>query len=89
MTNEKSKAINRIQRAIEKAMEDGFTVVVASDEEGNNWNRIDPRFLNYDGTKDKYIALGVIAYVDESEIFEEEEIDIETINPLIKEYNKK
>lgn len=83
MSKEKQIAINRIKRAVEQAMEDGFRVVVSSDPEGNSWNRIDPRYMEYGDTNEKYIALGVIEYIDENEVFDGMGDDI------IENYQKK
>ena len=65
----KTQAFNRIRRAIERAKENGFNVVVASDPEGNNWNTLNPLFLEYDGTNKNSIALGVFETIDEDTIF--------------------
>ena len=66
----KEQHINEIKRVIEKAKEDGITVVVASDEEGNSWNTLNPLYMEYGDTKEGYIALGVFAPKDEEEVFE-------------------
>lgn len=71
----KEECVNKIKEALSYARKQGFEVVIASDEEGNSWNKLDIFYLDYEGTKQKYIALGVIGHVDESEIFEEEEYD--------------
>lgn len=59
-----------LQQAIERCNENGFKVVVASDEEGNNWNELEAKSMEYEGTKDGFIALGVFRSVDEEEVFE-------------------
>ena len=69
MTHEKQKCINEIKRAIEHAREQGYTVVVASDPEGNNWNRIETMNMIYGDTSENYIAIGVHETIDEDEIF--------------------
>lgn len=65
----KTKAYNRILRAVEKAKESGFSVVVASDPEGNGWNTLNPLLMEYGDTNDNYIALGVFETVDEDKVF--------------------
>lgn len=70
MDNKKTKCQNDILRAIEKARECGFNVYVASDEEGNSFNKIETTMpLFYAETNDDSIVLGVCGYADESEIF--------------------
>lgn len=69
MTPEKQKCINEIQRAFEHARELGYRIVVSSDEEGNNWNSIEPSRMVYGGTQDNFIAIGVYENVDEDDIF--------------------
>lgn len=66
---EKQKCFNEIRRAIEKARESGYKVVVGSDPEGNAWNEINPGAMRYGDEKPEYIALGVWEGVDESEVF--------------------
>lgn len=68
----KQKHINAIKRVIEKAREDGIMVVVATDPEGNNWNELNPLYLEYGDTKEGYIALGVWETKDEGDIFKDE-----------------
>ena len=68
----KNQCQNKIQQAIKHAKENGFVVVVATDEEGNNYKELNPLDMIYDGTKENVIALGVCKYIDESEIFQEE-----------------
>jgi hypothetical protein len=73
----KEKCQNDILRAIEKAREQGFNVFVASDPEGNSFNKIETTMpLFYGDTNDKSIVLGVFSYADESELFEN--IDIKS-----------
>ena len=70
MNNEKIKVMNDLKRAFEKARECGYKVVVASDEEGNNWNEIESTRLYYGKTHPDYIAIGVEGIVDEEEVFD-------------------
>lgn len=67
----KSEAEKEIIKAINFAEASGFKIVVASDEEGNNWNSINSDNVRYDGTKSNYIALGVWENIDENEIFDD------------------
>lgn len=75
MTHEKRRAINEIRRAIEHAMELGFTVVVASDPEGNAWHTVNPQHMAYDDSQEKYIAIGVWEHKEENEVFDLSEIE--------------
>lgn len=62
-----------IRHAIEKAVADGYTIVVATDPEGNSYSTLNPKNMIYDGTSPKYIALGVWREnVEESLIFNEQ-----------------
>lgn len=70
----KNIAMEKIRNAIEEANAKGFKVIVASDEEGNNWNEINPEMLFYGDTKDKFIALSVYRSVDEEDAFESVEL---------------
>jgi len=67
----KKEHINAIQRAFEKAREDGYKIAVASDTEGNNWNTIEPLeyAMIYSDSNDTSIVLGVYESIDEQELF--------------------
>lgn len=61
-----------LKKAVEYVNNHGFTVVVASDEEGNNWNTIDPTEMEYSPstTKDNFIAISVSKRVEDTEVFD-------------------
>jgi len=69
MKDAKLIAINRIRQAIALAKAEGFLVVVATDEEANAWNEINPQDMIYGDTKENIIALGVWKYIDEEKVF--------------------
>lgn len=68
------EAVEKIKEAVKFAINNGFQVVVASDEEGNGWNELNPieypMFYNNDELKPNKIVLGVYRSVDESELFD-------------------
>lgn len=66
----KNQCENEIKRAIEHAQENGFSVYVAGDEEGNNFSYINPTNMLYD-SNDKSIVLAVWEHVDEEKIFKQ------------------
>jgi hypothetical protein len=78
MEKQKQLAIEGIDRAIKNAIKLGFKVVVASDEEGNNWNELNPNeyamFYDNKETKPEMIVLGVYRSVDEDEVFRDFEL---------------
>ena len=66
----KIEIMNELKAVFKKAKEAGYKVVVASDEEGNGWNEVDPTRLYYtDNIKSDYIVIGVEGFVDEEDIF--------------------
>lgn len=69
----KNHCINLINNAIENAIKNGFIVAVASDEEGNNFNELNPvkypMFYNANEVNDKAIVLGVYRPLDEDTLF--------------------
>jgi len=69
MKKTKQEVIEDLRKAIIQANEAGFQVIVASDSEGNSWNRIDAGHLEYGDTNEKYIAIGVWDPVEEDEAF--------------------
>jgi hypothetical protein len=73
MTDKKLKCVEAINEAIKNAIRSGFTVVVATDEEGNNWNIVDNTkyAMVYEDSKPNVIALGVWSAIDEQDIFNE------------------
>lgn len=64
----KKECENLILRAFEKAKENGFTIAIASDEEANGFNEIQPIQLFFGDTKDNAIVMGVYGFIDENEI---------------------
>ena len=72
---EKQVAMQAIEQAIKDAIKKGFVIAVASDEEGNNWNELNPTkyamFYNADELKPNAIALGVYRSLGEDEVFKE------------------
>jgi hypothetical protein len=70
---EKQKAMLAIEQAIKNAFAKGFRVVVASDEEGNGWNELNPveyaMFYGEDEVKADAIVLGVYRGVGEDKVF--------------------
>lgn len=70
--NKKQKAMIILQKAIEFANKNGFTVVVASDPEGNGWHTLESTFWGM--TRDNYIAIGVVEYKEEDEVFKLEQV---------------
>jgi hypothetical protein len=73
--NKKELAIAKIDEAIRYAIKSGFRVVVASDDEGNGWNELNPvdyaMFYGEAECKPNMIVLGVYGNVDEDEVFAE------------------
>jgi hypothetical protein len=65
----KNREMEKIRKALREAKAKGFTIIVASDEEGNNWNEINPEVLFFGDTKEKFIALSVWRHIDEDEAF--------------------
>ena len=71
MEKEKEKILWLLERVIKDANAKGIKIVVASDEEGNNWNELKPEYMAYGDTKPEYVAIGVFRSVDEDEVFED------------------
>lgn len=70
MKNEKIEIMNELKDLLNRAKKAGYKVVVASDEEGNGWNEIEPTRLYYtDNIHSEYIVIGVEGFVDEEDIF--------------------
>lgn len=63
---------NKILETLQEAHNSGYTIAVASDEEGNNFNRINPTSgLFYKDSKKKTLVLSVWNHIEEEEIFED------------------
>lgn len=69
--NEKEKLTEGIAKAIQKAIKSGYKVAVASDPEGNNWNSINPDYMEYSDSLPKVIALGVFGILQDEEVIRE------------------
>lgn len=71
-----NESVEKIKEAIKFAINNGFQVCVASDEEGNGWNELNPidypMFYNADELKPNKIVLGVYQSVDEDDLFDYE-----------------
>jgi hypothetical protein len=84
----RQEAIKKIDNAIRFAIQVGFEVVVASDEEGNSWNTLNPidyaMFYSSEECKPNIIALGVYASIDEDEVMNEMKFCDECIEQITK-----
>lgn len=63
--------MEKIRHALREAKAKGFTVIVAGDEEGNNWNELNPEVLYFGDTKEKFIAMSVWRSIEEEDAFED------------------
>ncbi len=71
----KQKHMEAIRKVLQEAKAHGYLIAVASDEEGNNWNEINPEVLFFEA-KDDVIALSVWRQLEEEDIMSLEEVII-------------
>ena len=66
----KKECIDQIKKAFQLANDNGFTIVAASDPEGNSWNVLD-HVISPTMITTGFIAISVLVQADANEIFME------------------
>lgn len=70
-TSQRARVEQAIINAFDLATKSGYKIAVASDEEANSFNFINPHDFLYGDTQDKVIALGVWKMADEGEVLKD------------------